>query len=886
MRVCLLTPPGRFPTVSRDAGSCLDLLAAADVQFYGADANFEWWNGVCASSSAALAALCSGAAFASMEAYCGELEDLERCAKELSCAQNEYEVSFADGPIVRGLDYDSSGALMDFLHREGPLSGSVSAALAATGALDRLQTFDVVLMRVTSAFDLLAGSILCRLIRRQRPHLHICLYDHGYENFSLSAHLNKWGSASPLLEVFDSIIGEKDDIDFILPRLLGRLATKRNASGVLDRKGMATDPVMPQQRGGQRTVVTARLDQAFVPTRILQMRLSSGGCYWGRCSFCTHNSKYKSEAAPGKTSLDSAINRIEAFASIGCDTFVFADEALSPAMLRAFSERLVARQIDVKWTCRSKLERSFSPDLIRLCANAGCREILFGLESSSGALLRRMDKFVVGLQEAEIANIFRAIADEGIGVHVNLINGFPGEDINEAHDTVSFVVNCLRDHPNATFGLNRFTVFPGSPMAADPQAWGLQYLCSEGDMPSSIAHRFAPELAPRTAPVLAAFDELQGRLEQELGWAELAKRGGGARAFELYSTSGHGVYLKTLPANPIDQWRQRSRRSAPAPSPRRRLAFVTGGTGAVGTAVMAELERKKWDVIGLARDIEAGARLNCHFILGDLADLPSLDGVLGETDAIIHCASPRSMDRTTALRSDVEATGRLLDAWSAGRLIYTSSQTIYGLPSGILEEKSGAAPDNWYDLAKITNEHQIQFRARELGAIGISLRLPLVLSGSCRPGTGNYLLDIMGALERGDRFVLSSRGDWDVFGTVYITDRDLGAAVLSAVGLTESGSYNVASGFVTWRDLIMMLGASSGIVPNFGTLDVAFASISGRDFFLPRSRTDYDVTKFADSSGFVPENDIDEMITRFVANYCGGKAGHSPAQRFDKCVAA
>src|SRR5436190_6186429 len=112
--------------------------------------------------------------------------------------------------------------------------------------------------------------------------------------------------------------------------------------------------------------------------------------------------------------------------------------------------------------------------------------------------------------------------------------------------------------------------------------------------------------------------------------------------------------------------------------------FVTGGTGNAGGVVIAELVRRGVGVVALARS--ARSLPGCRVVVGDLCDLSSARDELAAADAVIHLASPRSNDPDTVLNEDIVGTCQLLDGWSRGPFIYTSSQTVYGVPSSPLTE--------------------------------------------------------------------------------------------------------------------------------------------------------------------------------------------------------
>ena len=166
------------------------------------------------------------------------------------------------------------------------------------------------------------------------------------------------------------------------------------------------------------------------------------------------------------------------------------DEALSPAFLRRFCGTVLERELRFRWACRCKLETSFDRGLFHLMRRCGCYEVLFGLESIAPATLKRMDKYSAKLDADRIRSILLAADDAGIGLHLNLIAGFPRETFDELATSIEFVVDVLRHVSGGTFTLNSFAVFPDTPVAKDPQRFGIRTLPRDVDMPMRI--QFAP----------------------------------------------------------------------------------------------------------------------------------------------------------------------------------------------------------------------------------------------------------------------------------------------------------------------------------------------------------------------------------------------------------
>jgi nucleoside-diphosphate-sugar epimerase len=475
-----------------------------------------------------------------------------------------------------------------------------------------------------------------------------------------------------------------------------------------------------------------------------------------------------------------------------------------------------------------------------------------------------MGKHVEGLDAVATADIFRAMRDAGIGIHVNLICGFPGETVGEAEATVSFVIAALRDHPGATYLLNPFTVFPSTPIADNPAAFGIVELCAGGDMPAAYAFALDKATTAQTLPVARQRRALDQRLHEGLDWTQMRTTAGGRAAHYLYSSSGHSLVFKAAQLNAFDA----ARRPAPASArlvPRASAGgrvFVTGASGNAGRAVTTELIARGYEVTALMRE-GAPLDLRCNVLRGDLHDLADLSRGLRGVDAIIHCASPRSLDREVVLRTEVEGAARLLDAWSSGTFVGMSSQTVYGVPSGILRESAPLAPESWYDIGKAINERQLQLAAGS-GERGpaVSLRIPLLFGSGPRRRNGQYLCGIFDALRAGKAFVFGCEQAMERCGSVYIGEEDLGRAVVDSIAVTQEGAFNVASGFVAWRELIDALGELVDVRPRYRIRGES--PLGADEVRLPQSRSEYDCTRFATATGFVPRQTLDEILRAFV----------------------
>ena len=579
MRILALTAPGRFPTVTLDPGTWWDALAAgSEHELVRHSANAAWWRALCsplfrrlaleplgtlarlrrrtewramgleldgARAGRALEALRTPASFGSSAIYIDTLAPFERHIAELNRAQREMAIALAVGPYVHDLDYDDSATLVQYSAADSLLARTVEASLAGCP-----RELGAALLSITSPQDLLTALIAARVLRAQNPGVHLCLIDHGYENFSLRRQIGRLIDGGTLGEVFDSAITAKDDRDRVVPALVAALAAGQRPSGALG-IGDFPDAALAAPPEPCPPPPPPPPGETFAPEPILWTRLSARRCYWSRCTYCTQNSKYDDPRAPARSEIVRSLDRVEAAARAGYRSIYFSDEALSPATLGVLADEIERRALDIRWACRCKLERAHTAELFERLGRAGCYEILFGLETTSPRVLKLMDKHVEGLDEAAIARAFAGLEAAGIGIHVNLIAGYPGDSAAESEGSVAFLIDQFRRRRGGTYALNAFVLMADTPLANAPQNYGVAEVSLPGDIAQQCRYRLEPALAGPTEQALAAVPDLQRRLDGELGWQALAAVPGGRTAGELYFGSGHGSIFKARRDNPF-----------------------------------------------------------------------------------------------------------------------------------------------------------------------------------------------------------------------------------------------------------------------------------------------------------------------------------------------
>jgi nucleoside-diphosphate-sugar epimerase len=123
-----------------------------------------------------------------------------------------------------------------------------------------------------------------------------------------------------------------------------------------------------------------------------------------------------------------------------------------------------------------------------------------------------------------------------------------------------------------------------------------------------------------------------------------------------------------------------------------RTAFITGGTGFLGSHLAESLRNRQWRVVALHRagsDTSRLKALGAELRPGDLEDKAALAQAIPHgTDAVFHAAAKVSFwtgDKKRMHQANVLGTRNLVEAClsrGVGKLIHTSSVAVYGFQPG------------------------------------------------------------------------------------------------------------------------------------------------------------------------------------------------------------
>jgi anaerobic magnesium-protoporphyrin IX monomethyl ester cyclase len=273
----------------------------------------------------------------------------------------------------------------------------------------------------------------------------------------------------PLLRLVEALDGDRDLSE--VPNLIYRDNGSIRTTSTQEPQSIADLPV-PDFDG-------LPLDRYLAPNLVLPL-LTSHGCYHGKCAFC--NVGYGAPKSFSQLRAERVVEHMMALHdTYGVRHVFFADEAITPRNLKRMSPLLEGLGMPIHWCGCVRFERALTGELLDSMARGGCRMLLFGLETASEPIMRRMAK---GTQREHISRILRESAEAGIWNHVFFFFGFPGETIDHAQETVNFVYEHKRAVHSASPGA--FLLERYAPAFCAPETYGIKRIVQDPDRDLAI----------------------------------------------------------------------------------------------------------------------------------------------------------------------------------------------------------------------------------------------------------------------------------------------------------------------------------------------------------------------------------------------------------------
>ncbi len=192
--------------------------------------------------------------------------------------------------------------------------------------------------------------------------------------------------------------------------------------------------------------------------------LSSRGCPFN-CIFCGQHNIFgrKARFRSAKNVVDEVEELINKY-GINMFSFIDSDATLSKKNMMNICDEIMARQIDIEWTCGTRVDL-VDLELLSKMREAGCRQINFGIESGNQKILDTLNK---GITIEESKNAVEMAKKAGLKVYTYFMIGSPGETRKTVYDTISFARKLGGDY--AQFSIT--TPFPGTELFETAEKMG------------------------------------------------------------------------------------------------------------------------------------------------------------------------------------------------------------------------------------------------------------------------------------------------------------------------------------------------------------------------------------------------------------------------------
>lgn len=265
---------------------------------------------------------------------------------------------------------------------------------------------------------------------------------------------------------------------------------------------------------------------------------SGRGCPWA-CKFCSTSAFFARRHRA--RAHENIVEELWVLHRRGVRHVTFTDDifTVDRKAVRAFCALMLERGPPLRWGCSTRID-CVDADLLRLMAAARCDGVLYGVETGSAALQKRMGK---RLDVAKVLPTVALTAQAGIVPYCTFIFGFPDETAEDLAETLLLVrrllaagvrvtaqtLAILPDTPYhreqaADLRLDGFTSLSRAGLSATERAW----VAAHPALFSSFFHLPCPA-APRAVLVAAAL--LTNLLRQLPATAAAADFGGATDPF-------------------------------------------------------------------------------------------------------------------------------------------------------------------------------------------------------------------------------------------------------------------------------------------------------------------------------------------------------------------
>lgn len=197
--------------------------------------------------------------------------------------------------------------------------------------------------------------------------------------------------------------------------------------------------------------------------------LTSRGCPH-RCVFCVGRKMIGSRGRFRKP--EAVVDEMGALARLGFRRIRIEDDLFTFCKERALEicREIERRGLSIRWRAYSRVD-SIDAELLQWMKRTGCERLLYGAESGSPEILRRIRKGITPEQTRRAVEMTREL---GIGVLASFVLGLPGETPQTLQQTLEFAASL-----QVPYSLNLLTPYVGTEVRENAKEWGIQVLSDD-----------------------------------------------------------------------------------------------------------------------------------------------------------------------------------------------------------------------------------------------------------------------------------------------------------------------------------------------------------------------------------------------------------------------
>lgn len=193
--------------------------------------------------------------------------------------------------------------------------------------------------------------------------------------------------------------------------------------------------------------------------------ITSRGCP-NRCAFCCKKARGKNVRF---RSAENVLSEVEECINLyDIRAFNIRDDIFTRNRKRLFKILDGFKKHGVLWRCLTRVDL-VDKEILLAMKEAGCVQVVYGIESGSQTILDNLQKDTTVEQNARAINMS---VKAGIKTKASIIVGSPGETWDTINESIDFIEKNLPDEGIVCV----FTPYPGSPVWDNPEHFGIKIL--------------------------------------------------------------------------------------------------------------------------------------------------------------------------------------------------------------------------------------------------------------------------------------------------------------------------------------------------------------------------------------------------------------------------